>query len=205
MQSIFEHAKRLKAISHLGLTYSNNEYDRERYEELETISLDIMEQLTNEPVSRLSLFFSDTKEYITPKVDIRVVIFNEKEEILLVREKADGLWSLPGGWADIGSSPREVAVKEAFEETGLRVETVKLLAAMDMKCHPHPPQLHYAYKLFIRCKVIDGSWNEVHDILDKGYFAQDALPPLSLERILPQQIDLMFEFLRAPDKETVFD
>lgn len=205
MHTILEYAKRLKTISHLGLTYAKDEYDKERYTELETISLALTEQLTGEPVEKLSLYFSGTKEYITPKVDIRAVIFNEKGELLLVKEKADGRWSLPGGWADIGYSPKEVAVKEVYEETGLHAEAVKLLAVLDKRCHPHPPALDYVYKIFIQCRVTGGEWTEAFDILDKGYFAQNNIPPLSMERVLPQQIDLVFEFLHNPHKEPVFD
>jgi ADP-ribose pyrophosphatase YjhB (NUDIX family) len=205
MQAILDYAKRLKAISHVGLSYCTDDYDRERYEELESISLGLVELLTNEPVEKLSLFYSDTKEYVTPKTDIRAVVFNEKREILLVKERADGRWSLPGGWADIGISPKEVAVKEVLEETGLHVEPVRLLAVMDKRLHPHPPALEYVYKMFIQCWVTGGEWNKAFDILDKGFFAKDNLPPLSLERVLPEQVELMFEYLADPDRATYCD
>jgi ADP-ribose pyrophosphatase YjhB (NUDIX family) len=204
-QQILDYAKRLKAISHLGLTYGGNEYDMERYHELEQISLEMMQLLTEQPLDALTGYYHHKKEYITPKVDIRAVIFNDKQEILLVREKADGKWSLPGGWADIGQSPKEVAVKESLEETGFTVEATKLLAVLDKRCHPHPPQLDYVYKMFIQCNILSGEYTQVFDILDIGFFAADAIPDLSLDRVLPSHISLMFDYLADPDKPTTLD
>ena len=126
-------------------------------------------------------------------------------EILLVKEKADGLWSLPGGWADIGFSPNETVVNEVREETGLEVTPKKLLAVMDKRCHPHPPEADYVYKFFIQCELNSGSFTSAFDILDKGFFAKDALPPLSLNRVLTAQIELMFDYLYNPDKPTAID
>ncbi|GLU51389.1 NUDIX hydrolase N-terminal domain-containing protein [Dyadobacter frigoris] len=202
---ILEYTKRLRSIAHLGLTYSNNEYDTERYEELKKISLEMMELLTGQPIETISVYFNDKKEYITPKVDVRAVIFNEQNQILLVREKADGKWSLPGGWADIGQSPKEVAVNEVLEETGFESVAIRLLALLDKRMHPHPPQPDYVYKLFILCKITGGEQTQVFDIMDIGFFAQNNVPELSLERVLPSQIDLMFEYLFDPKKETTLD
>lgn len=207
MQSsvILDYTKRLRSMAHLGLTYSKNEYDTERYEQLEKISLEMMSLLTEQPIETIAVYFNDKKEYITPKVDVRAVIFNEQNRILLVKEKADGKWSLPGGWADIGQSPKEVAVNEVLEETGFESEAVRLLALLDKRLHSHPPQPDYVYKLFILCKIIGGQHAQVFDILDIGFFDQNNLPELSLERVLPSQIDLMFEYLFDPKKETAFD
>jgi ADP-ribose pyrophosphatase YjhB (NUDIX family) len=202
---ILNHARRLKAISHLGLTYANNEYDIERYSELQQISIEMMQLVTGVPLETLAGYFSEKKEYITPKVDVRAVIFNNENEILLVREKADGKWSLPGGWADIGQTPTEVAVREVLEETGFNVKPVKLLAVLDKRCHPHPPQLDYVYKIFIQCEIVTSEYKQAFDILDIGFFKQDYLPELSEHRVLTTQIDLMFEFLNNPEKQAVID
>jgi len=198
-------AKRLKTMSHLGLTYANNEYDADRYKELEQISLELMNMVTEHPLEILTTYFHQKKEYITPKVDIRAVIFNNENEILLVKEKSDGRWSLPGGWADIGLSPADVAVKEALEETGFTVKPVKLLAVMDKRCHTHPPELDYVYKIFIHCRIIHGEYHPAFDILEVGFFARNAIPPLSLDRVLPAQIDLMFDYRDDPDKVAIVD
>lgn len=198
-------AKRLKAMSHLGLTYATDEYDIERYKELEDISLELIQAVTGTAKIGLKDFFSTDKGYITPKVDVRAVVFNDQDQILLVKEKADGKWSLPGGWADIGQSPSEVAKKEVEEETGYKVSVLRPLAILDQKCHPHPPQLEYVYKIFISCKIIDGSYVPAFDILEVGFFGKDHIPPLSENRVLLSQIELMFEYHENPAKQTTID
>lgn len=112
------------------------------------------EYTTLDPHLVKELFANETG-YATPKVDIRAVIF-QNDQLLLVKEKQDGKWALPGGCADIGLSPTEVAVKEAKEESGFDVHAVKLLAVHDKKCHPHPPSPYHVYKLFIACDIIGG-------------------------------------------------
>jgi ADP-ribose pyrophosphatase YjhB (NUDIX family) len=205
MKTLLDYALRLKNISHLGLTYSLSEYDTERYTELRTISLELMALATLEAPEKFDAFFNETREYITPKVDIRGVVFNEKGELLLVKEKHDGFWSLPGGWADIGSSPRENVVREVLEETGLQVEPVRVLAIHDKKLHPHPPSLNYVYKIFILCRITGGSLTVAFDILDKAFFDRQVIPPLSLSRVLSEQVDLMFDYFDNPEKPLVFD
>lgn len=202
---LIEIANRMRSLAQNGLVYSLSEYDTERYGELLTMADEITAVVSDHELPEISACFETEKDYVTPKVDIRAVVFNERNEILLVREKADGKWSLPGGWADVGFSPKEVAVKEVKEETGLDVQAVRLLALLDKKCHDHPPALHYAYKAFILCRITGGKFNTVFDILDKGFFAQEKLPELSPGRVTRSQIDLMFEYLRDPDKEAVTD
>lgn len=196
---------RIRALSQNGLVYSTNEYDTERYEELLSLSNRMTSLLSGHSESDINICFPLERDYITPKVDVRAVVFNEVGEILLVQEKSDGCWSLPGGWADVGYSPNEIAVKEVKEETGLDVIPLRLLGIHDKKCHQHPPALHYAYKVYILCRIVGGEFNMVFDIQDKGFFRQDELPPLSLERVVREQVDLMFEFRDNPNKEAVAD
>ncbi|MDL2222994.1 NUDIX hydrolase N-terminal domain-containing protein [Bacteroidales bacterium OttesenSCG-928-M11] len=197
--------QKIRTLSRNGLVYVDNEYDKERYEELLKLNDRLTALVTNQTEEAIRSTYVLEKEYTTPKVDVRSVIFNEKDEILLVKERADGLWSLPGGWADVGFSPKEVAEKEVEEETGLKVKAGRLLAVMDKKCHNHPPANHYAYKIFILCEIIGGQMREAFDILDKGFFKQDSLPPLSEERVLQTQIDLMFEYKNDPTKAAYVD
>ncbi|MCD8178235.1 MAG: NUDIX hydrolase [Tannerellaceae bacterium] len=191
-------AQRIRALAQNGLTYSLSEYDTERYTELISLSDRIASVATGAAPCDINKLYCGQTEYVTPKTDIRAVVFNEKNEILLVRESSDGYWSLPGGWADIGFTPKEVAVKEVKEETGLDVEAVRLLAVMDIKCHPHPAIPYYVYKYFILCRLLSGTFTEAFDILDKGFFPVDALPPLSLERVLPEQIRRMYDYYIYP-------
>ncbi len=198
-------AQRIRALSQNGLTYSLSEYDTERYEELMELSNRIVSVVTENETEIINSQYLPTREYVTPKVDIRAVVFNDKDEILLVKEKADGHWALPGGWADVGFSPGEIAVKEVKEETGLDVKAVRLLSLMDMKYHPHPLLPYYIYKTFIQCEITGGEFTDAFDILDKDFFRIDNLPPLSLERVLPEQIELMFVYYKNPQKKVYFD
>ena len=189
-------AQRIRALSQTGLVYSLSEYDTERYEELSRLSDEITALATGLKPDDVASGYRPAQEYVTPKVDIRAVVFNEKDEILLVREKMDGCWSLPGGWSDVGYSPKEVAAKEVKEETGLDVLPVRLLAVMDMSKHPHPAIPYYVYKFFILCELKGGSFTETFDILGKGFFRLEELPPLSLERVLPEQIQRMYAYYK---------
>lgn len=198
-------AKQIRALSQNGLLYADNEYDNERYQELIHLSDSITSIIAGKEVSVIENCFRLEDDYVTPKVDVRAVVFNTQGEILLVQEKADNQWAIPGGWADVGFSPKEIAIKEVKEETGLDVKPIRLLAVLDKKCHPHPPHTHYAYKIFIQCELIGGEFNSVFDILDKGFFAQDNLPPLSEERNLKSQIDMMFDYKDNPAKAAYID
>ncbi len=184
----FQIAQRLRALARIGITFTKDPYDLERYEEIEILSHRMMHLLADRPVEALKDFFMDVREYPTPKVDVRALVMNAKEEVLLVREGADGLWSLPGGWADTGFSPSEAAVKEIKEETGLDARAVRLLAALDQGKHAHPAYPLAVYKLIVLCEATGGAFQTSFDILDVGYFPLDALPPLSENRILAAQI-----------------
>lgn len=191
-------AQRIRALSQTALTYSKDEYEIERSHELIEISHRITSLATGIDEKEIASLYIPQEEYITPKVDIRAVVFNDKDEILLVREKVDGRWAMPGGWSDVGFTPREVVVKETKEETGLDVRADRLLAIMDKRCHPHPPSSFYVYKLFILCEITGGTFNDTFDIMDKEFFSLDNLPPLSLERTLPEQVLLMDKLRRNP-------
>lgn len=146
--SLLAQAQHLQAIAQGGITYSNKGYDLERYEEVRSLSVQLLKHLTDEPLEKIVRVFASEEGYQTPKVDIRSVIFRGEHDVLLVRETIDhGRWTLPGGWADVGYTPFEVAAKEAQEETGLIVESIRLLALLDKRKHSHPPDPWYIYKV----------------------------------------------------------
>jgi ADP-ribose pyrophosphatase YjhB (NUDIX family) len=197
-------AKRLQAIAQAGLTFSENKYDIDRYEQLRKISQEVMQDFTDAPMEKITRLFATEKGYQTPKVDVRGVVFRD-HKILLVKEGIDGLWSIPGGWADIGLSPAEIAVKEIQEEAGLEVKADRLLAVLDKHKHLHPPDIYHAYKIFIRCTEIGGILKPGMETLDAGFFSMDKIPELSAPRITSEQVNLMFSFLEHPDKPPVCD
>jgi len=197
-------AKRLQALAQAGLEYSENKYDIERYRQIREMSLEIMQDFTGLNMTRLIDVFTSETGYQTPKVDVRGVVFRG-DKILLVRETIDYKWSVPGGWADVGLTPFEVARKEVFEEAGLEVLPVRLLAVLDKKCHSHPPDLYHIYKIFVLCEENGGVLQHGMETSETGFFRLDELPPLSLPRITEDQIRLMFEYKGNPVKAAICD
>lgn len=187
-------AKRIKSIADTGLLYNTNDYDHERYAELLEISHELTSLLTGEPIEIIKNFYAPNTDYPTPKVDVRGLLLNERGELLLAREMADGKWTLPGGWADIGYSPAQVIEKEFREETGLEVTATRLLAVFDKRCHPHPPQAFYVYKFAFLCQLKGPlQLQKGFDILEVGFFPVDQLPVISEDRILRSQIELLYK------------
>ncbi|MCA1054085.1 NUDIX hydrolase [Rossellomorea aquimaris] len=197
-------AKELQSISQASLTYSKDVYDLERFKRIREISVEIMSTYTALNASKIKDLFANETGYATPKVDIRAVIFREGK-ILMVRENTDGGWSLPGGWGDIGLTPGEVAVKEVKEESGFDVKAVKLLGVLDKTCHPHPPSPYHVYKLFILCEIVGGNAVEGIETSAVGFFREDELPQLSIDRNTESQIHMMFKHLHHPGEEVFFD
>lgn len=147
--------------------------------------------------------FAADHGYLTPRVDVRAAVFKENR-LLLVREQADGLWALPGGWAEVGQSAAESVEREVREESGYIVRAVKLLACWDRNKHPHPPIPAHAYKLLFRCELLGGVATASTETTEVGFFAEDQIPALSLTT-LPEQITFAFQSLREPDAPTAFD
>lgn len=201
-----EWVKQIQSIAQAGLAYSKDEYDLERFQQLRELSVEIMSMYTKLDMEIVKDLFANEKGYQTPKVDIRAVIFQNRK-ILLVKEKTDGKWSLPGGWGDVGYSPSEVAVKEVKEETGYDAVSGKLLAVLDntLPYHHHPPSAFHVYKLFIHCTIIGGCATPSIETVDIDFFGKDELPPLSTARNTESQIQMLFEFLEDPDKKVVLD
>jgi ADP-ribose pyrophosphatase YjhB (NUDIX family) len=204
IQPWLQHVRQLQAIAQTGLTYARDPFDRERYAALQVAAAGLITELAKVDERHVAHFFPDERGYATPKVDVRAVVFSG-HSVLLVRERSDGLWTLPGGWADVGSSPADVAVKEVREESGFDVQVTKLLALYDRDRHDHPPMVHHVYKLFMQCEIKGGSAHPGVETSEVGFFMEDQLPPLSEARVTATQIARMFEHLRDPDCPTDFD
>ncbi len=200
-----EEIKRLKAIAEVGLLYCKNDYDKQRYTELLEISYKLLSNISGHGIDTLKASFPVAIDYPTAKVDIRGLALSGEKEVLLVRESIDGKWSLPGGWADVGCSPKETIVKEFKEETGLDVTAKALLAVFDKRFHTHPPQPFYVYKMVFHCKPTSLELIKGLDVLDVQYFAIDNLPMLSEDRILKSQIEMVDQKVLTSDLQAYFD
>jgi ADP-ribose pyrophosphatase YjhB (NUDIX family) len=198
-------ARKLQAAAQTGLEFNANEYDRDRYRLISEIAAELMATHCDTPVEIFRKMFDAQSGYATPKVDVRAAVFRDGK-ILLVREAADGLWTMPGGWSDVNDSPREAAEREVREESGFRVKATKLAAVYDRAKHPHmPPMPFHIYKMFFVCEIIGGEAATSRETLEVGFFAPDALPALSVSRNLEFQIHRMFEHAKNPALATDFD
>ena len=197
--------KRIKAIAETGLVYTEGDYDKERYEELRGISLQMLAELSDISLTKLNNFFLPQLDYPTPKVDVRGFVLNGRDEILMAKESIDDRWTIPGGWADIGTSPKEVVVKEIKEETGMEAEVIRLLAIYDKQRHQHPPEPHYVYKLIFFCKATGGQLSPGFDMRGADWFALNRLPPLSEDRILRSQLEHLYQLVKDNTYEVYSD
>ena len=199
-----EVAKQLQSIAQAGLTFSRDKYDLERYEQIMDLSKNILADFSDLSMDRLDHIFNLEKGYLTPKVDVRGVILRG-DKILMVKESIDSCWALPGGWADVNLTASEVVQKEVFEEAGLEVKAERLLAVLDKKCHPHPPDLYHVYKIFFLCTERGGEMKTGLETLEVDFFDIDKLPELSLARNTRSQIEMMFRLSKTQEGDTVFD
>lgn len=198
-------AVRLRAIAQNGRAYTDNDFDRERYEELGRIAAEIMAGQSGAAFERTWDLFEAETGYATPKVDVRAVVFRD-DRLLFVKERSDGRWSLPGGWADLGETPSESVVKEVREESGFLTQAVKLLAVWDGRHRGHDPIYPYpVYKLFIRCEIVGGQARSSVETSDVGFFSESELPELSTGRVTAVQIERMFRHRQDTALPTDFD
>jgi ADP-ribose pyrophosphatase YjhB (NUDIX family) len=202
-----EWGQKLQAIAQNGLTFSENPFDIDRYQQIQQLAAEMIANHSGvEPETVLDLFNQESG-YATPKVDARAAVF-QADGILLVQERLDGnRWTLPGGWVDVGEAPSVAIVREVREETGYETQAVKLVALYD-RSHPrhdHPPFIHHTYKLFFLCELTGGAPAESYETGASAFFKEDEIPELSLTRVVPSQIARLFEHHRHPDWPTDFD
>lgn len=196
--------RRLRVVAQYGLTYSKDPYDLERFREVLAVTEEMATRIAREPVERVSEALRLELGPPSPKLDVRAAVF-EGDRILLVREASDGLWTLPGGWVDLGDAPGAAAAREVREESGLICAPRKLFAVLDRNRHPHGPLLYHTYKLFFWCELLGGELSTSLETTGAEFFTRDALPPLSRTRVLPEQIAMAFRHYEDPSLPTEFD
>ena len=193
---------RLQAIAQAGLELTDGVYDRERYRAVRALAAEIAAAHLDlpTPAERLALdeLLAGDGGYPTPKVDIRALVRREGE-VLLVREVADGRWSLPGGWADVGWAPAAMAEREVAEESGYRVRARRLLALWDRARHNPGPSPFSVYKVAVACDLVGGEARPSIETLAVGWFRPDAVPELSTGRITAAQIARLVELDDHPE------
>ncbi|MHA6798815.1 NUDIX hydrolase [Bounagaea algeriensis] len=205
-EQIRQHALTLLAVAQNGLTYGGDPYDRERYEQVRRCAEELMGLVSDGDIGQLHRIVALDSGYMTPKVDVRGGIFDESGRILLVRERSDDRWTLPGGWCDVLESPSEAVAKEVAEEAGVAVDVDKLVAALDREKQGHRPHFaHHVHKLFFLCRERGRVAQDSIETSAVDRFSLDALPPLSHSRVLEPQLHLLHAHWQDPALPAEFD
>lgn len=199
-------AKELQGIAQAGLAYSENVYDRERFQQVRELAARIVAEHTDMEQTVVRGLFCNETGYQTPKLDVRAAVFRGAT-ILLVHERIDGRWSLPGGWAEPDLPLRDNVEREVREEAGLIVQAQRLIALQERRRHnlPDKPFPYGVYKAFVLCREVGGHFADNIETQGSGFFPLDALPELSAGRTTKEQIALCFRARDAENWETAFD
>ena len=197
-------ARELQAVAQNGLEFTEGHFDRLRYQQVRDAAARLVAIGSDGDFEAIADRFSQETGYATPKVDVRGVVM-DGHAMLFVRERSDGLWTLPGGWADPWLSPSQCIEKEIHEESGLVASASKLLAIYDRSNHAHPPYPYQVYKLFFLCEASGGRLGPSDETSEAAFFAADRVPDLSTGRVTAHQIERMFEHVGQSDAPTEFD
>jgi ADP-ribose pyrophosphatase YjhB (NUDIX family) len=204
--AMLDWARQLQAIAQAGLAFAEpSPYDRERYEQVRRIAAEMLERPGGPSADALEQAFSAEFGYPTPKLDIRGAVFRD-DAVLLVRERSDGRWTLPGGWVDVGESPSEAVAREVLEESGYSTRPVRLLALYDRDRQDHPPHAWHIWKAIFLCELTDDRQAPLGaETSAAQFFPRGELPELSLGRVTPRQIERFFEHGLHPEWPSDFD
>ncbi len=197
-------ARELRAMAQIGLTFSKDPFDRQRYERLRELAAAMAARCTGAPDAEVLALFRSDQGYATPKVDVRGGAFRDGR-ILMVREMSDGRWTLPGGWADVNQTPAECVVREMAEESGFESRAVKLVAVHDYRRRNRPHSLDSIYKLIFLCELTGGSARPSIETSEIGFFGRHDLPALSTGRTNADQVELLFRHAENRELPAEFD
>jgi ADP-ribose pyrophosphatase YjhB (NUDIX family) len=172
-------ARALEAIARSGLTYTDSPFERERFEAVRAIAAEIAASVSGEDTAVLAARFADEYGYATPKVDVRGVVV-DGDRLLLVRELGESRWTLPGGWADVGETPRQAVEKEVLEESGLSVSARRVLAVYDRDFRGRARWPAHVYRLYVLCEPVEGRLSgDGVETVEASFFGFEQLPELS--------------------------
>jgi ADP-ribose pyrophosphatase YjhB (NUDIX family) len=203
---ILQWARKVQAIAQNGLEFTKDTFDRDRFEQLQQLVTTILtSELQITPGQLKGLWLGD-EGYATPKVDVRGGVF-QNDTVLMVRERSDGKWTLPGGWVDVGDAPSFAVEREIREESGYLAKAVKLAALFDKNnpAHGHPPGILHIYKLFFLCELTGGTATLSNETDGVEFFPVSSLPPLSTGRATQSEIERLYQHHLIRDLPTEFD
>jgi ADP-ribose pyrophosphatase YjhB (NUDIX family) len=199
-----EWAREIQALSQTGLYYSETEYHTQRYRRLMEITAEIVENHAGLPKQPVLENFLVQPGYATPKVDVRGAVVREGK-ILLVQERVDGCWTMPGGWADVGEYPAAMVAREVWEESGFEVEARKVIGVYDANRGGRHLQFYHAYKIVFLCEIVGGEACTSNETMAVDFFPFDDLPPLSVERTGERHLAEVLAHVNDMNRPAAFD
>lgn len=197
-------AREIQALCQTGCAFSKIEYDLKRYKRMMEIAAEIVAAHSSLQRDDLVQNFLCQPGYATPKIDVRGAVVREGK-ILLVQERVDQHWCMPGGWADVGDIPSEMVAREVMEESGFRVKPHKVIGVYDANRIGAPLEFYHAFKIVFLCDILDGEPRPSDETIDVRFFPFDELPPLSSPRTDPRHLSEVQEHLKDPSRDAAFD
>jgi ADP-ribose pyrophosphatase YjhB (NUDIX family) len=199
-----EWAREIQALAQTGLTFCQNDYDKERLQRLLEIAAEIVASHADIPKEQLQKNFLAQPGYATPKVDVRGAVIRDGK-ILLVQERSDERWCMPGGWADVGEKPSEMVVREVWEESGFHVVPRKIIGVYDANRTGRPMEFYHAYKIVFLCEITGGAARSSNETLAADFFGFNDLPPLSSNRTNEKHLAEVLAHMRDNNRPAAFD
>jgi ADP-ribose pyrophosphatase YjhB (NUDIX family) len=197
-------AREVQQLAQTGNAFAVTNYEKDRYKRLSEIVTEIIEHHTQLDKEAVQKVLMEQPGYATPKVDVRSVVIKDNK-ILLVQESTDNCWAMPGGWADVGDYPSEVAIRETKEESGYDVKPIKIIGVFDANRTGRRLEFFHAFKIIFLCELIGGEAKTSDETLDVKFFSFNELPPLSMNRTNQKHIDEIKLHLEDPERKTYFD
>jgi ADP-ribose pyrophosphatase YjhB (NUDIX family) len=197
-------AREIQSLSQTGLTYASKDYDTQRYRRLMEVSAEIVQNHTNLNKEQLTDNFLAQPGYATPKIDVRGAVIREGK-ILLVQERLDKRWCMPGGWADVGELPSQAIVRELREESGFEAVPKKVIGVYDANRGGIPLEFYHAYKIVFLCDIVGGQARPSEETLAVDFFSFENLPPLSRFRTNDRHLAEIRAHLMEETRPTAFD
>jgi ADP-ribose pyrophosphatase YjhB (NUDIX family) len=197
-------AREIQQLAQTGSAFAVTNYEKDRYKRLTEITAEIIEHHTTLEKESVNKVLMDHPGYATPKIDVRAAVIKD-DKILLVQESTDNCWAMPGGWADVGDIPSEVAIRETKEESGFDVHPIKVIGVYDANRVGGRLEFYHAFKIIFLCELIGGKAATSNETLDVRFFNFNELPLLSLNRTNEKHLDEIKLHLKNPDRKTYFD
>jgi len=197
-------AREIQQLSQTGSAFAVTDYEKQRYKRLTEITAEIVAHHTLIEKEAIEKVLMKQPGYATPKIDVRAAIIKD-DKILLVQEISDERWAMPGGWADVGDIPSEVAVRETKEESGYDVKPTKVIGVYDANRLGGQLEFFHAFKIVFLCELIGGEAATSDETQDVSFFNFNDLPTLSLNRTNDKHIKEILAHLKNLQRSTFFD